>query len=255
MGGEPRRRQVVEIVALVKQRRFRRVHVLCGNVFFQRTAAERDHAAAQVCDRKHHAVTKAIIGHRNIVARDQQAGFDHVLDGNALRAEMLLQPEAFAGRVADAELQLDGRRNRAVAEIAARLGAVAGGQSVGEELRGKLHHIVKRLAALLVPRGIGGRGRQRHAGHRRQPLDGFGEADSLGLHQERDDVAVLAGGEVVVKSLLVIDRERRRLLLLERRQALPLTPRLLQLHAPAHDFRNRKPGAQFIEELGRKAHA
>ena len=44
------------------------------------------------------------------------------------------------------------------------------------------------------------------------------------------------------------------LLLLERRQPLPLAPRLLQLHAPAHDFRNRKPGAQFIEELGRKAH-
>jgi len=36
--------------------------------------------------------------------------------------------------------------------------------------------------------------------------------------------------------------------------ALSTPPRSLQLHAAADDFRNRKPGAQFIEELGRKAH-
>ena len=31
-------------------------------------------------------------------------------------------------------------------------------------------------------------------------------------------------------------------------------PGALELHAPAHDFRNRKPGFQLIEELGREAH-
>ena len=113
---------------------------------------------------------------------------------------------------------------------------------------------MERLAALLVPRGVGGRRRQRHAGHGSQALDGFREADALGLHQKRDDVAVLAGGEVVVKALLVVDRERGRLLLLERRQPLELPPRLLQLDAAAHDFRDRKPGAQLFEELGREAH-
>src|SRR5882757_8799515 len=131
---------------------------------------------------------------------------------------------------------------------------MARGQGVGEEFRGKVHHVVQRLAPLLVTRGIGCYCRQRHARHLRQPLDGLAEADALGLHQEGDDVAVLAGREVVVKTLLVVDRERRRLLLLKRRQAFPLPPRLLQLHAPADDFRNRKPGAQLVEELGRKAH-
>ena len=58
----------------------------------------------------------------------------------------------------------------------------------------------------------------------------------------------------MVEALLVVDRERGRLLLLERRQALELPSCLLQLDAPAHDFRNRKPGAQFVEELGREAH-
>ena len=167
---------------------------------------------------------------------------------------MLLQRKTVRQRVAQAKLQLRRGRDRAVAEIAARLRAVARRERVGKEFCRELHHVMQRLAALLVPRGIGGRCRQRHAGHRRQPLDGLGKADALGLHQKRDDVAVLAGGEVVVKALLVIDGERGRLFLLERRQPLELPPRLLQLDAPAHDFRNRKPGAQFVEELGREAH-
>ena len=37
---------------------------------------------------------KRSIGHRDVVAGDQQAGLDHVLDRNALRAEMLLEREA-----------------------------------------------------------------------------------------------------------------------------------------------------------------
>ena len=65
---------------------------------------------------------------------------------------------------------------------------------------------------------------------------------------------MLAGRKIVIKSLLVVDRERRRLFLLERRQPLKLPARLLQLDAPPHHFRNRKPGAQFVEELGREAH-
>src|SRR6185437_4471557 len=215
MGGEPRGAEVVEIVALVKQGRLRRVQVFGGDVFFQRAAAKRDDPAAQIRDRKHHAVAKAIIGYRDVVARDQQTRLDHVLDRNALGSQIFLQRKTLARRIADAELQLGGRRNGAVAEIAARLGAVARGQSVGEEFRGQFHHIVQRLAALLVTRGVGSDGGQRHAGHRGQPFDRFGEADALGLHQERDDVAVLAGGEVVIKSLLVVDGERRRLLLLE----------------------------------------
>jgi len=162
---------------------------------------------AQVGDRKHHPVAKFVVGHRDVVAGHQKPGLDHVLDRNALRAEMLFQRKPFARRIADAELQLHRRRNRAVGEIAARLGAMARGQGVGKEFCSELHHVVQRLAALLVTRSVGGRSRQRHAGHRGQPLDGFGKSDALGLHQERDDVAVLSRGEVVVKSLLVVDGE------------------------------------------------
>ena len=175
--------------------------------------------------------------------------------GDALRAQMLLQREALAGGIAEAELQLRRRRDRAVAEIAARLGAEPRGQRVLEIFRREFHDVVQRLAALLMPRGIGRCRRQRHARHRRAALHRFREADALGLHQEVEDVAVLARGEAVVTSLLlVVDGERRRLLLLKRRQPLPLAPGLLQLDALAHDFRDRKPGAQLVEELGGEAH-
>src|SRR6185437_15794182 len=113
---------------------------------------------------------------------------------------------------------------------------------------------MQRLAPLLMPRGIGGRHRQRHARHRRAALHRFGEGDPLGVHHEIENVAVLAGGEIVIKSLLVVDGEGRRLFLLKGRQPLPLPPCPLQLDALAHDFRHRKPGAQVVKELGREAH-
>ena len=123
--GEPRRGEVVEIVALVKQRGFRRVQVFRRDILFERTAAECDHSPAQIRDRKHHAITKPIVGNRNVVAAHQQAGFDHVLNGNAVRAEVFFEREAIRRRIADPKLQLHRRRNRAVTEIAAGLGAVA----------------------------------------------------------------------------------------------------------------------------------
>ena len=52
-------------------------------------------------------------------------GLDHVLDRNAVRAEMLLQRETLARRIAEAELELRCGIEPAVGEIAARLGAVA----------------------------------------------------------------------------------------------------------------------------------
>ena len=88
----------------------------------------------------------------------------------------------------------------------------------------------------------------------RQPLDGLGEGQALRLHHEVEDVAVLARREVEPSHLLVIDEERRRLLGVEGRQPLPLAPRLLQLHAPAHDLRNRKPRLDLFEKGRGESH-
>ncbi len=122
---------------------------------------------------------------------------------------MFLQREPLAARIAETKLQLSGRRNRAIGEIAARLGARARRQRF-HEVRGRhFHHVVQGAAALLVARGIGRHRRQREPRHRRQTLDGFGKADAIGLHHETDDVAVLAGREVVIEALLVVHREGR----------------------------------------------
>src|SRR5262249_27025884 len=48
--------------------------------------------------------------------------------------------------------------------------------------------------------------------------------------------------------------KRRRLFLIERRQAFPLAPRFAQFHAPADDFRDRKPRPQLIKKLRRESH-
>jgi len=167
MGGKARSREIVEIVAFVKQRGFGRIEIFRRDVFFERTPAERNDAPARVGNRKHHPIAEAIIRHRNIVARDQEAGFHHVLDRNAVRTEMFFQRKAIAGRVAKAELQLRRRRDRAIGKIAARLGAIARGERVGEEFCSELHHIIQRFAALLEPLGIGCCRRQRQPGHRR----------------------------------------------------------------------------------------
>ena len=110
MRGLSRGRVIVEIVALVEERRLRRIQVFCRNVLLQRAPAEGDDATAQIRDRKHHAIAEAIIGHGDVVAADQQAGLDHVFDRDALLAEMLLQREAFGRGVAHAKLQLRRRR-------------------------------------------------------------------------------------------------------------------------------------------------
>ncbi len=171
-----------------------------------------------------------------------------------MAAQMLLERVALGRRIAEAEFQLRGGVDTAVGEITARLGADFAGQRVGEELRCQLHDIVQRLAPRVARLVFMRHLRQRHAGHLRQPLDRFREGNTFGLHDEAENVAVLAGGEVVIEALAVVDRERGCLFLVERRQADEFAALLAQLHALADHLRNGEAGAQLIKELGREAH-
>ena len=254
MRGLARGGDVVERAALVEERRLRRVEIFRLRVFLERAAAEGDDAAAQIGDREHHAVAEAVERHRDVVAGDQQPGLDHVLDRDAVRAEMLLEREALGRRIAEPELELRRRIEPAVGEIAARLGAVSRRERVLEEFRRKLHHVMQRLAPRVARLVLARDLRQRHAGHLRQPLDRFRKAHAFAFHDEVEDAAVLAGGEIEPGLLLVVHEEGRRLLLVERRQALELAARAHELHAPADDLRHRKAGLQLIEKLWREAH-
>ncbi|MBC7585626.1 MAG: DNA primase, partial [Tardiphaga sp.] len=69
------------------------------------------------------------------------------------------------------ELQLHGRRDLAVGEIAARLGTHPRGKLIGEDLRGEAHDVEQRLAALGVAGGVRRRRRQRHAVRRKTLYD------------------------------------------------------------------------------------
>ncbi len=167
---------------------------------------------------------------------------------------MFFQREAFARRVAEPEFQLRRRIKAAVGEIAARLCADARGERRFKKFRGDLHDIVQRLAPRIALLVLARDFRQRHTRHLRQTFHGFGEADAFALHDEIEDAAVLAGGEIKPRLLLVVHEEGRRLLLVERRQALELAARAHELDALAHDFRHRKPGFELVEELGRETH-
>ena len=254
MGGLARGGDVVERRAFVEERRLRRVEIFGGDLLIERAAAEGDDPAAPIADRKYHAIAKAIVRHRNILAGDDKSGFRHVLDRNFERAEMLLERVLLRERIAEAEFKLRRGMDAAVEQITAAARPVARSQRRLEVFGGELDDVVQRLAPFFIRRRFPRHHRQRHAGLSRKPLDGLWEAHALGEHEKIENVAVLARGKVEPHRLLVIDEERRRLLFVERRQPFPFTPRLTQFHAPADDFRNRKPGAQFVEKLRGKAH-
>ena len=176
----------------MEERRLRRVQIFRLRVLLERASAEGDDAAAQIRDRKYHAIAEAVVGHRDVVAGNQQPGFDHVRGRYPFLAEALLEREALGRCIAHAEPDLRGRIETAVGEIAAGLGAGARGERRLEEFRRQLHDVVEGLAplvaGLLRPRDRG----QGKAGLAREPLHRLREAEPLGRHHEIENVPVLA---------------------------------------------------------------
>ena len=91
----------------------RRVEVLRRHVGGERPPAEADDAAAEIGDREDDAVAEAVEGDRHVVAGDEEPGGDHLVLGDVLAGEVLLQRVAVGRRIADAEAALEvGRRGR-----------------------------------------------------------------------------------------------------------------------------------------------
>ncbi len=225
MRGLARGGDVVKRRAFVEERRLRRIEIFGGDILIQRAAAEGDDPAAPIADREYHAIAKAVIRHRDILAGDDEAGLRHVLDRNFQGAEMLLERVLVGRRIAEAEFELRRCMDAAIEQIAATARAVSRSERRFEKFSGQLDDVVQGLAPFLMSGRLARHHRQRHAGLRREPLDRFREAHALGEHEKVENVAVLARGEVEPHRLLVIDEERRRLLLVERRQALSIRGR------------------------------
>ena len=245
---------VVKAGTLVKQRRFRRVQIFGRHVLVQSPPAKGDDAAAPVADRKHDAVAETVIGHGDVLAMDQHARLDHGFGAGVPARQPVAQGVALIGGVTEAELLLHGGGQAPVRQIAARPGTGLLLELGLKKLRAELKHLVQ-PGALFVLFVVFLRGdRQRHTRLARQPLHRVAERQALRFHYKAENIAVFAGRKIEPCGFLVIDEEGRGFLRPERRQPLPLPPRLRQFYARADDIRHRQPGLDLVEELGREAH-
>ena len=124
-----------------------------------------------------------------------------------------------------------------------------------EKIARRRHHLVKRrLAARRLALGRGG-DRHLKPGLVGEPLDGLGERQILGAHDEADHIAMGAAAEAVIEVLFLVDRERRRLFVVERAQPGMFAPLAGELDPPADEGCQPDPGPQFVEKMWRKGHA
>ena len=169
---------------------------------------------------KHHAVAEAIVRNRNILAVDQQARFDHGLEARSLAGQMIAQRESPAGGEAEAELALHRGRYAALGEIGPSPAAGPACQLGLEKGGGRLDDFMERSALLLVRLRLRIGFRQGKSGLAGEPLDRFGKTQTLGRHDEIENVAVAARGKIEPGHFLVVDEKGRRLFRAERRERL-----------------------------------
>ena len=161
---------------------------------------------------------------------------------------MIAQGEFVGRRITEPEFALQRRGESAPGQIVPRFAARATGQRGDEKRRGGFENLMQAGALLLLRLGLRRRARQGQPGVLRQPLHRFGERESLRLHQEIENVAVLVCRMVKPRHLLIVDVEGRRALGIERRQTTPFAPRLRQLDATTHHLRHRKARFEVVQE-------
>ncbi len=218
--------QPVQDVGLLVDRRLARVEVLRLDavVFEDAARAEADGVARDVADRPDDAATEPVVEAPRRLT--DEPGSRHLLGAETLGAQVRRQRVAGAWREADAEVL----RGLAVETLGAQEIPPGAGRRVAKQRLGVelLRHAVRldephapprRLTvgplALLVT--------QHHPGLRGEALDGLGERQVLGLHDERDDVTRLTAPETVIDTDGGTHGEARRLLVVERAQPLERT--------------------------------
>jgi hypothetical protein len=238
----------VEDRALVEDRRLRRVEIFRPRLFGQRPSAKRHQPPARIMDGEHDAVAETVIG-RAIVRLDQQAAFDEIAHRRPRRDQLVLQPGAAVRGKADAEALAVLAVETAAFQIAPRRFAPGAEQGALEmRLRG-LHPFHQRLAVNLLFCGLRVRLRQAQPRLPGQTLGRLHEGQALDLFQPGEDIAMLARGKAVVKSLVVIDEEGGRAFLLERGQADKLAALAFQLHGAADQVRRADPRLDLVDEI------
>src|SRR6476659_11245446 len=90
----------------MEKRRLRRIQILWLHVGIQHSPTKCDNSPALIVDRNDDAVSEAVIGYGNVFARDQQACFDHFVDGYSEATQVFLKREALGKSIAYSELDL-----------------------------------------------------------------------------------------------------------------------------------------------------
>ncbi len=154
-----------------------------------------------IVDREHHPVAEAVVGDRDPLAVDEQPRLDHLIDDDALSRQRVAQGEALGRGEAQRKAALRRGTEAPIGQIAPRLCPDRLLEIGLEQTLRHCQHVEKACAFLLLF-GFGvALARHRHAGHGGQPLDRLREAETLGLHHEGEDVAVLARREVEEEAL------------------------------------------------------
>ena len=246
--------KAVEHPALVEERRVRPVQIFGPRLGIQRPAAEREQPPAPVGDGKDYPVAEPVIGRAAVLGGNQQARVDQLGRPRALGHQIVLQRRAALGGETDAEPAPFALRQAAPVKIVPRLTPCGAAQLGLEPFAGEIQPVGQTLALFLFLDGLRIDRRQRHARLVRQPLDGFRERQLFGLHQKRDQVAVLAARKAVIKSLVVVDEERGGLFLAERRQARVLAPLAAQLHRAPDDVGQTQAALYLVEKAVVETH-
>ena len=215
---------------------------------------EGDNAAAAVGDRKDHPAMEPVEGLAAALRHGQQPGLLRQGQRYLRRFQRLLQGAARIGRIAQAEPRDGFVVEAAPLEIIERRFAARTMQFLLEEGAGGFDRVEQRGLPLGLLAFLRRRLRHLEPGFAGQPLDRLGEGQMLGAHDEADHVAMRPAAEAMEKALLFVDGEAGRFLVMERAQSGILAALAHQAHAPADHPGERHPGADFIEECGRKGH-
>ena len=217
--------EAVEDVALLEEVALGRVDVLALErvVVVQLARLEADHAPPRVCEREHQPLWEVVPPALVREARSAQlVGAETLLPGLAGKSvsRREAQPEFLRHRLAESAARQVGPHGLSIRSF----------PQVPLEERGRLvengiealplpPRVVRHRRALLVL--------ERHPEPLGEPLDRPDEVETLGLPDERDDVAALAATEAVVEVQVRVDGEARRPLLVERAAAHVARPRRL----------------------------
>ena len=200
-------------------------------------------------------MAETVIGLARLVLRaDQQAGLDQGAFVHALAGQRALDRRMGIRGIAQAEAGDGGVVQAAAVQIIQRRLAFRHAQAAFVMARRCLDHIVQSLALFGLFALFRGVDRHLHAGLRRQPFDGVGDAQAFDLHDEVDDVAVLTAGKAVIEALFRHHGEGWSPFRLKGAQADEFAAAPDQLDVPRHHLAQVDAGAQFFQERRWKGH-